>query len=125
MYNSTTIAFDSIALSNTTNTGAIPDFFTAKVDISLPTALNEDAPANDLFIYPNPMRNELTIDFDKGEYSNVGISLYNSLGTVCYSLAGQHLHHKKTIDVSSLPSGVYLVELDIDGKKFVSKVIKE
>ena len=125
VYNSTTLAFDSLTLSNTTNTGAIPDFFIAKVDVSLPTAVNEDATANDLFIYPNPLSNELTIDVDKSEFSDVGIRLYNSLGAISYSLEGQHLHHKKTIDVSLLPPGAYLIELEIDGKKFVSKVIKE
>lgn len=122
---STSISLDSIILANADKTGETYDIFNAKLEGSLPSAVNGDVFENEIFIYPNPLRNELTIDVDKSELSKVGITLYNSLGAACYVLKGQHIRNKKTIDVSNLMSGIYFLELDIDGKKFVSKVIKE
>ena len=124
-FNSESISLDSTTLTNADNSGTTFDFFIAKMEGSLPSAVNNETYENVIFVYPNPMINELTIDIDKSELFNAGINLYNPSGTVCYSLENQHIPGKKTMNVSSLPAGIYFVELDIDGKKFISRVVKE
>jgi len=124
-FSSASILLDSISLSKSGTVAASTDLFISKLDRSLPTAVDKIVYQNELLVYPNPIHNELTIDVDKNEFFNVDIKLYNSFGTVCYSMEGQHIRHKKVIDVSQLPAGIYFITLDVDGKQLVSKVIKE
>lgn len=70
-------------------------------------------------VYPNPTKDILKIQSEKP---------VESLGV--YSLAGQNVLNNKIgnlteINVSSLPSGVYLLKMVINGKVVVEKFVKE
>ena len=72
---------------------------------------------NSVSIFPNPARNKITI-------SGViikGVNIYNQVG--------QSVIHKKgisnTVDVSSLIQGMYIIEINIENKKYRSKLIIE
>lgn len=72
--------------------------------------------ANDLVVYPNP-----TQDIIKMSYSNLEVEeiiLRNALG---FELQRYRNTIPQAIDVSSLPSGIYFLIINVKGKKFIVK----
>lgn len=71
-------------------------------------------------IYPNPAKENLTIEVNKNK---INVEFYNSIGKcilVCKSESG-HIH----LDISQLPAGVYFVKVSIEGEvSFLKKFIK-
>ena len=76
---------------------------------------------SDVTIYPNPFNNEFTVSFDK----TIGkIELYSTTGKNCTSKIKQEKSGNKIIvDSSQLPSGIYFIEIESQGKT-IKKVIK-
>jgi len=78
---------------------------------------------NSLEIYPNPASNKAFMSFTTGNISNVSYSIMNTLGQVIISenlgtlTAGEHT---QSINLSTLSSGLYMINMNIDGK-FISK----
>ena len=75
--------------------------------------------ANDFKIYPNPTSNILNIKTNSIEYS---YNLYNIQGQEI--LKAKH-QTARTIDISKLPSGIYMLKLSIDDKFESFKIIKQ
>jgi hypothetical protein len=74
-----------------------------------------------ILVYPNPADNE--VNFVLGLYSNLQLSIYNSTGE---RKIFQSLPSSQTIDVSELPSGIYVYLLTgKNGFKETGKIIKE
>jgi len=113
-----TISFDSIVLTNPSDSKIYEDLFIAKLDFTTSVVLI-DSKEHQLTIYPNPTTNELTIAIEGDEFFNLGITLHNTLGEVVYSSPDENISHEKTIDVSTLSTGIYFVELNIDGNKVI------
>jgi type IV secretory pathway TrbL component len=80
-------------------------------------------PTNEIVcgIYPNPAKNTLTIEFENHipEY----IKLYDILGQEIFSVKANS--SCTVINISSFISGVYFVELLVDGKLITEKLIIE
>lgn len=77
---------------------------------------------NNISIYPNPSKNQLTIDSDIYN-SEMKIEIYNTLGQEVYSTT--LTNSKTTINISQLSSNVYLMKL-ISGSSFTyKKFVKE
>jgi len=76
-----------------------------------------------LNIYPNPAQSTAMIAFDLKETAQVNIRLTNSLGQVIsYERLGQKAFgsHNHLVDVSALPAGLYLAEIETgNGTSFV------
>ncbi len=73
---------------------------------------------NVLKIYPNPISNE-PLHIETLSYTKM------SLTTITGSaIEQQHFDYRTEIDFNKLPFGVYFLELEIDGKKTVKKIIK-
>ena len=77
-----------------------------------------------LEIFPNPVKDNLEIKSLSGLDENVAIKIYNMLGVTVLQTANCQLPTCIT-DVSSLPGGVYLLELNSDSKHFYSRFIKK
>ncbi len=71
-------------------------------------------------IYPNPTKGHLNITFQKP--SDYYITLYNSLGQKVY---WQHTAHDTSINLDSLPAGVYLVQINNNTRQFNTTILKE
>ncbi len=72
-------------------------------------------------VYPNPANDEINISFVKE--SHHAFTLRNVTGEVVYSAENYSLAEK--IDISSLPKGIYMVEIkDDSGKILNQKVVK-
>ena len=92
--------------------------WTANYTSTIITGLNGAESTNEnLKIYPNPTRNELTISLPKGSSENFNFEFLNQLGqpilSQAFSNSADGLIH---LNVSQLPSGIYY--LNIKGGEF-------
>ena len=86
--------------------------------LDTPELPSADAEPFDVTISPNPVRGQMTLttDYDKG---NVSVRIINAQGV---KVRGFGMKGTATIDVSDLPSGIYLVHV-IGGKVVTRKVV--
>lgn len=84
------------------------------------------------FLYqnaPNPVRNgETTIYFSIAEEGHVSLCLYNSLGVKVQTIVNEELPngaHSESIDLSSLPSGLYHYVMNVNGYSLSKSLIIE
>jgi hypothetical protein len=107
------------SIANSTNNGSDVRVYSYKLgDTSI--KVNGSSAAL-LGLYPNPAKTNLTVSSNGG---NKNITVYNTLGQVVQTDTTQGL---LTIDVSSWPEGLYLLEIEDTAthKKEVAKFIKE
>ena len=82
------------------------------------SGINELGENNKIVIYPNPVKNELRIDFEGGST----FEILNLMGQV---VLNGNLNNNTIVQTSNLTSGVYLIKLK-KGKTFeYKKIIKE
>ncbi len=72
-----------------------------------------------ILLYPNPAQTALNVDI-RTDAELIEIEIYNSLGQIM-----QKNENTTKLDVSSFNKGVYLVKVNLDGKYYVKKFIKE
>lgn len=75
--------------------------------------------------YPNPAGTTATLMYNLPESGNVRIVLHDMLGQEISTYEGDQLRgiNTWTVDVSTLPEGVYFYELDFGTQKLVQKMI--
>ena len=70
-------------------------------------------------IFPNPAKDQLTIEFpDKSNPVSL-VRIYNSVGMIVSQT--NNFSERETIDISNLPLGVYTVTLDAYRQKFIKR----
>jgi len=74
--------------------------------------------------YPNPARQQATIRYALPEKQEATIRLYDVLGRRVRTVLNgtQEGRHQRTLDVGSLPSGVYFLRLQADGQTRTQKL---
>ncbi|MDP4267540.1 MAG: S8 family serine peptidase [Bacteroidota bacterium] len=103
------------------------------ITVSVITCKNlTEMPLKDFInVYPNPFREQLTIDLQNTDFSSVSdkklkVTLYNILG-IKVNFAEFTLkngNQKKVLDIKNLPSGVYLMVVDYDNNVNYYKMLK-
>ena len=84
------------------------------------TSIRDNKQAGKIQMYPNPVRNELTVTSTSTNISKVIIT--NTLGKV----VGNTIYTNKTINTSNLSKGMYFVTfVNADGTKSTQKLIKD
>lgn len=78
-----------------------------------------DIDKNTFFVFPNPSSEKINITSNGVSISK--ITLFNALGQRIPS----EMYTGQTIDVSSLKSGLYFLEIRAEGKKTLKKFIKD
>jgi hypothetical protein len=73
------------------------------------TSLLENASETDFIIYPNPAYMDINLFFDKSNYKNYNISVYNTIGQLFYTQNESSSNQNLKVDISHFPSGVYTV----------------
>jgi hypothetical protein len=77
--------------------------------------------------YPNPFNPTTTIEFAIPEQEKVSLVVYNVLGQkVCTLFNGEAeagVHYKITFNASSLPSGIYLYQLNNGQSRIIRKML--
>ncbi len=102
-------------------TGACGNYTSGQVEdytlnVKEALATNETS-FNKVQIYPNPVKDVLTVSSNKKVNS---ISVYNTAGQLVKTV-----QNTNTVNMNSLSAGVYVVKTDVEGKAETSKVIKK
>ncbi len=65
-------------------------------------------------VFPNPVEDQLFLQLDKLEVTNLNLRIYDVLGKMYYEVALPNLQNgiSKNIDVKHLPSGMYILHLE-------------
>lgn len=75
-------------------------------------------------IYPNPLREKITVDLDLEEEQDVQLQLYNSAGKLVYEIPEHTTQDKKYFfNLPGLPSGVYYVTVTNGSERVSKKVV--
>ncbi len=82
------------------------------------TSINERNTVTKLSVYPNPVFNTLTLDYDTEKFES--ISLTDAQGKLVSSFKSE-IH---AIDFSNLPKGIYFVNFNSGSKSVAKKIIK-
>jgi C4-type Zn-finger protein len=109
-------------LTVTDNRGA-----TSSASVSVYVVPGKDTIKTTFKIYPNPVHDELHIDLNKSTTGLLTFRIMDVSGRVLkvYRLGALPIHINKVLDVSSLPNGIYFIQLIEDNQlKDVKKLIK-
>ena len=86
-------------------------------------ATNENVVQSNISVYPNPVKDFLTVDFNSEKLDNSSYQLFDVTGKVINQ--GNLKSVKSQISASSLTSGIYLLRITNSGKVVKSfKIIK-
>ncbi len=78
-----------------------------------------------IHVYPSPTRSGLNIDFTTVLETNVSLKIVNALGQVVYTAELTEGSNNYQIDLSSLPSAIYILSISKDGLTKNIKIVKE
>lgn len=90
------------------------------------TSNNLDVQITSLF--PNPVLNSFTIEFNKKQEGNTKIRLKNNLGAIVSTISDSDLpsgSNVLTFDLPKIENGMYFVEIETAQSKQVMKLVKE
>ena len=75
--------------------------------------------------YPNPVTDQLTLDFGRDPVNDLNVRIYNSLGVFIKEFDLKESSVEEfTIDMKSYPAGIYLVRVESSGNISEYKIIK-
>lgn len=109
------------------NNGTYTSQASRNIDVTgnLNTGVKENAFVNNVNIYPNPVTETATLDFNLAEANTVNVKVMNAIGqTVSLVKLGKlgSGSHTFTIDATSLSSGLYFVELEVGNSTLTNKI---
>lgn len=95
------------------------DVLVAQWTSLIPTGISDYETHFDIDVFPNPFTSELKIQ--NNEAKDFRFEIHNSLGAIVESGA---VSSSKSLDLSSLPKGIYSISLISENQKMVKKLIK-
>jgi hypothetical protein len=103
------------------------NLFLDEVVIPNTVSVKEQATSIPLRTYPNPVADELFIDFNQAVNGAVRVQILNSLGQLVleHATAIENTEAKISLNVASLPAGIYTVQSVVNGKSQISKIVKQ
>ncbi len=84
------------------------------------TGINSVGADNSISVYPNPAKEILTIESKQSFMSEIKLS--DVLGQVVSQQVSLHVSHTK-LNVSSLPAGIYILEVRLDDVKLQKQIV--
>ena len=75
--------------------------------------------ANDVFLYPNPTKDKITLSFNKGIEAD--FSVFNLLGKLVIYQPNISISQSHIMDISKLNSGVYFIRINSDAGTVTKK----
>lgn len=97
---------------------------TYSVIFTFATSVNDLSLSKNINIYPNPSNGIFNISIEINKISNGSIDIYNSIGSKVYMKDLQNntdLMH--TVDLSTMPKGMYFVKIIVNEKSFTKELI--
>lgn len=101
---------------------ANPAIVTNVAETIIPQVVSNREPASDpdIALFPNPTNGRITAYLPRGRIATIQVKVFDLFGRSALTLETQN----NQIDMSSLPSGVYLLRLQYDGRVSSRKVIR-
>lgn len=94
------------------------------MDITTTIGLNEVVSKNsNIFVYPNPVKDKVTVEIENKNAESIDFSLTNSLGQIIY-VNSKTINSILEIDTSKLLSGAYYLKVQNETGQKVFKIIK-
>ncbi|NDW17341.1 T9SS C-terminal target domain-containing protein [Dysgonomonas sp. 216] len=92
----------------------------------MPLSINEEIQNNNnsIYVHPSVASTELTIvipDESKAKASGI---IYNMAGVTVHQLYNLHAGENK-VDINMLPTGIYLLKVNAEGKYYSTKIVKQ
>jgi hypothetical protein len=87
--------------------------------------INKDEPLM-MEISPNPFTNDISITIYRDNITEATFRVSTMTGQVVITSQEQHLHtgYVKTLDLSDLPAGIYLLQVVADGETVTRQIVK-
>jgi hypothetical protein len=107
----------SVVITDGNNcTASSTDYIFILTEITNPTNTSE------IFIYPNPAKNELVVQSSEfGDRDE--ITIYDAIGEKLLSRKPAARSQKQIIDVSTLPRGIYFIKIKLEERIIIQKII--
>lgn len=103
------------------------NFFLDAINISGVTGLNELSKKTGLNLYPNPTNGSSILNFNLSEATQVEVSVVDVVGReVLPTLNANYGSGNQTVEINkneTLPSGIYFVNLSLNGTKLTKKLV--
>jgi hypothetical protein len=89
------------------------------------TRIGELAGINNISLYPNPAKGDVSLQVDSRVQLDLNVKVYNNRGLVVHEEKGLNINNIAVIrmDLSSQPAGIYLVMVYNKQGKWVEKLI--
>ena len=83
--------------------------------------------SDNISYYPNPSTGKLTLSFKNQNAQEIGLKVYNLQGQTVMNqiLVATAQDFEKTLDLSHLSKGLYILNLSIEGKEYQGRIVIE
>jgi hypothetical protein len=81
---------------------------------------------DDVAIYPNPAMDAMQISLSTSQPADVDFLLMNQTGQVVHTIMPFRVEaglHQTGIDLTRVPAGIYFLQMNLDGRRLIKKVI--
>ena len=120
-----TVGESTVTVTATDSKGAATKN-TFKVNVVAGTGINDAELSNAISVYPNPVVDNANVTINTDVVGDVEYRLYNASGAMMYDesarVAPREVH---TIGMNGFVSGIYYLELTIDGAKVTVPIMKK
>ncbi len=130
-------AWSPAGCATATCTGLLPGTYTITITdinnctadatqmVGSPVGINESDIGDNIRYYPNPFHTNITIEFNFHSNSMIHLSVINVLGEHLYSESIAANTSMKNISLQDFASGIYFLNIEVDGSVSTRKIIKE
>ena len=115
----------AVTLKTTNSFGNNTVTKTSYIIVTKTTGIDVTTSTAKLKVYPNPTTGLAEISISEPLESEYKIEVYNYLGSLLQTYVKQKTESLSTIDLSGVPSGIYLIKITIKDKTFGSRIIKK
>jgi PKD repeat protein len=97
-----------------------------EVTLYAPVGMNENNGMG-IEVFPNPTSGKFNLDITSGSLAKISIKIYNVLGNIVFVENDVQLNGKlhKTIDISTLPKGIYHLKVEGDNTSVIKRIVIE
>ncbi|MCE9539207.1 MAG: T9SS type A sorting domain-containing protein, partial [Bacteroidetes bacterium] len=89
---------------------------------SVVSVLENSENANKIVVYPNPVKNQLTIDIENSD-EILNVEILNPLGQIVYR--STFLNAKTIVNMNQFSEGLYIIKFDSERSHNIRKFVKE
>ena len=100
---------------------------TVNVNTEMTSSINDLSGDESIEVYPNPVNDLLSVDFNISTKSDVSVSITNALGQqVLFQTIGQNSgRFTEKLDVTNLENGIYNMYIQLDDREVVKRFRKQ